>query len=230
MTWLKTHIQTDTAFYILGYKYICVSSGVHVSSVPSDLRPVAGPGRSQGIWDSEPAPAPSLAALTLIEAKRFGLSRNFLVFLTLGSETQLSCTQQQLSRTILHITQLRADVGIKTVIITLFTRNQLIADHRSGHVVHWLWEREIYQLLHKESQTSHQRGYKFMTSPGDNNCHEHWPLTGPRPGDDYGGQGGLWQDRRPTGVRRLRQENSWQVSIKGTKQDCEKMLKDKTCW
>lgn len=126
MTWQKTHIQTDTAFYILGYKYICVSSGVHVSSVPSDLRPVAGPGRSQGIWDSEPAPAPSLAALTLIEAKRFGLSRNFLVFLTLGSETQLSCTR--------HTT-------------TTLTDN---SPHHSAES--WCWDKDSdYHFVYKES-------------------------------------------------------------------------------
>ena len=96
------------------------------------LRPER-PGRV-GAKESEPAPAPSLAALTLIEAKRFGLSRNFLVFLTLGTETQLQ-QQEQISRTIiLHITQLR--VWIKPVIITLFTSHQLITDHSIGHVVH----------------------------------------------------------------------------------------------
>ena len=72
------------------------------------LRP-EWPGRV-GAKESEPAPAPSLAALALIEAKRFGLSRNFLVFLTQGTETQLQQQQEQLSRTILYITQLSSEL------------------------------------------------------------------------------------------------------------------------
>ena len=104
---------------------------VSVSPGLCPLRPER-PGRV-GAKESEPAPAPSLAALALIEAKRFGLSRNFLVFLTLGTETQLQ-QQEQISRTILQITQLR--VWIKPVIITLFTSHQLITDHSNGHVMH----------------------------------------------------------------------------------------------
>ena len=84
----------------------CQLLDVSVSLGLCPLRP-EWPGRV-GAKESEPAPAPSLAALALIEAKRFGLSRNFLVFLTLGTETQQQ--QEQLSRTILYITQLSSEL------------------------------------------------------------------------------------------------------------------------
>ena len=87
----------------------CWLLNVSVSLGLCPLRP-EWPGRV-GAKESEPAPAPSLAALALIEAKRFGLSRNFLVFLTQGTETQLQQQQQeQLSRTILYITQLSSEL------------------------------------------------------------------------------------------------------------------------